>query len=124
MFDISYCKGSNTTCVVFNNIECIFRKSGINKYLTFCKYVKIIDEIEDQVLFIIDDENEDKKCIMGKDFNRFKFKTDDNLPYNKIISAAVCIISKSCVFEESNWCYPQIELQDCFYENSNYFVEN
>ena len=88
------------------------------------KYVKIIDEIKDQVLFITDDENEDKKFIMGKDFNRFKFKTDDNLPYNKKINVAVCIISISSVIEESNWCYPQIELQDCIYENSNYFVEN
>ena len=52
----------------FNEIECIFRKSGVFSYLIFCeteknkkmfdKYVKIIHKI------------------------RFKFKTNDNLPYN------------------------------------------
>ena len=32
MFDISYCEKSNMLNIVFNNIECIFRKSGINSY--------------------------------------------------------------------------------------------
>ena len=92
MFDVSYCEESNTPYIVFNNVECIFRKSGINKYLIFCeteknkkmldKYVKIIDEIKDQVLFIIDDENEVEIFIMGKDFMRFRFKPNDNLHYN------------------------------------------
>ena len=92
MFDVSYCEESNTPYIVFNNVECIFRKSGINKHLIFCeteknkkmldKYVKIIDEIKDQVLFIIDDENEVEIFIMGKDFMRFRFKPNDNLHYN------------------------------------------
>ena len=68
-----------------------FKKSGINSYLVFCeteknkkmlnKYVKIIDEIKDQVLSLIGDEN--KNFIMGKDCMRFRIKTNDNLPYNK-----------------------------------------
>ena len=33
MFEISYCEENNVPYIVFNNIECIFRKSGINKYL-------------------------------------------------------------------------------------------
>ena len=78
MFDINYCKENNTLYVVFNNIDCIFRKSGIFSYLIFCeteknkkmfdKYVKIIDEIKEQILFII----EGKNFIMGKDFMRLK----------------------------------------------------
>ena len=32
MFDISYCKESDTPYIVFNNTECIFEKSGINSY--------------------------------------------------------------------------------------------
>ena len=73
----------------------------------------MIDEIKDQTLFIIDDDI----FVIGKDFMRFKFKTNDNLPYNRKINAPVCVISISSVFEEKNWYYPQIELQDCFYEN-------
>ena len=54
MFEIIYEKESNTPYIVFNDIECIFRKSCINKYLVFCEieknktilknYTKIIDD--------------------------------------------------------------------------------
>ena len=37
MYEISYKKESNTAYVVFNNITCVFRKSGQNKYLIFCE---------------------------------------------------------------------------------------
>ena len=33
------------------------------------------------------------------------------------------VISISSVFREKDWYYPQIELQECFYEN-DYFVKN
>ena len=46
------------------------------------KYVKIIDEIKEEILFII----EDNFFLMGKDFTRFIFKTDDKLPYNQKIN--------------------------------------
>ena len=71
------------------------------------KYVKIIDQIKDQILFI----TEDISFIMGEDFMRFKFKTNDSLPYNQKINS---------VFEKNNWYYPQTNLQGCFYENCNY----
>ena len=47
--------------------------------LKYC--TNIIDELKDQILFI----TEDDFFVMGKDFNRFRFKTDDKLPYNKKI---------------------------------------
>ena len=100
MFEISCCKENNTPYIVFNNIECIFRKSEINSYLVFCeteenkemldKYAKIIDEIKDQMLFV----TEDTSFIMGKDFVRFRFKTNDNLPYNIKILNNIGIIHK------------------------------
>ena len=53
---------------------CIFRKSGAFSYSIFCesdqnknalnKYIKIIDEIKDQTLFIIYDDI----FVMGKSF--------------------------------------------------------
>ena len=91
MFDANYCKVNNKPYVVFNNIECIFSKSGVFSYLIFCetgknkkmldKYVKIIDEIKDQTLFITDDDI----FVIGKDFMRFKFKTNIILVYNQKI---------------------------------------
>ena len=100
IFDISCCKENNTPHVVFNNVECIFKKRKGRK---------------EEILFI-EDEKED--FIMAKDFMRFRFKTNDNLLYNQKIYVKVCVISISGVFEERDWYYPKTELQDCFYESS------
>ena len=85
MFEIRYCEESNTPYIVFNNIECIFRKSDINKYLVFCEteenermlknYTKIIDGIKDSILFV----TEDNVFIMDKDFIKIRFKTNKDL---------------------------------------------
>ena len=40
MFDINYCEENNVRYIVFNNVECIFRKSGIFSYLIFCETEK------------------------------------------------------------------------------------
>ena len=55
MFEISYGEESNTRYIVFNDIQCVFRKRGQDKYLIICeeneevfrKYKEIIDEIKD-----------------------------------------------------------------------------
>ena len=79
-------------------------------------YVKVIDGIKEEVLSFID-EFEDDLFILGKDFMRFKIKTDDNLVYNRKFNVPVCVISLSSVLQKGDWCYPQIRLQECFYEN-------
>ena len=116
MFELSYCEELNTPYIAFNDIEYIFRY----KHLVFCEtgknkkivenYTKIIDEIKDQILFITKDD----VFVMGNYFTGFKFKINDDLPYNKKINVAVCVISLNSVFEQG-WYYPQIELQECFY---------
>ena len=95
LYDIVCCEKNISPYIVFNNIECIFRKSGVFSYLIFCesdknkkkldKYIQIIDKIKEEILFLnIDkDENGDDLLVMGRDFMRFKFKTDHNLPYKK-----------------------------------------
>ena len=74
--------------------------------------------MKEEILSFLD-ESEDGLFILGKDFIRFKFKTDDNLPYNKKINAPVCVISISSVIEKRGWYYPQVKLQECFYEGDN-----
>ena len=39
---------------------------------------------------------------MGKDFMRFRFKTDDNLVYNLKINIPVCVISLSSVMQKGD----------------------
>ena len=72
----------------------IFCETDGNKKM-LDNYTKIIDEIRDQILFIAEDD----LFVMGRDFNRFKFKTNDALPYNKKINVPVCVISINNVFE-------------------------
>ena len=126
LLNMSYCEENNVPHIVFNNIECIFTKNCIFSYLTFCEsdknkemlddYVKLIDGIKKEVLSFID-EFEDNLFIMGKDFMRFKFKTNDKLPYNQKIDVPVCVISINGVLKKGDWYYPQIKLQHSFYEN-------
>ena len=87
------------------------------------KYVKIIDKIKEEILSLIvyDDDSfhiADDSFAMGKDFIRFKFKTDDKLVYNQKTNVPICIISISSVFGKGNWYYSQIELQNCSYESN------
>ena len=86
VFNMAYCEENNVPHIVFNNIECMFRKSSVIDYLIFCesdknkhmldRYVQVIDKIKEGILSFID-EYEDDLFILGKDFTRFKFKTSD-----------------------------------------------
>ena len=129
LFNMTYWEEYNVPHIVFNNIECVFRKSGVFSYLIFCEsdknkkmlddYVKVIYGIKFyyfvKLSFI--DEFEDDLFILGKDFMRFKFRTDDKLAYNKKNNVSVCVTSMSVVIKKGYWYYPQIRLQECFYEN-------
>ena len=113
----SYNEECNTPYVVFNNINCVFRKSGKDRYLIFCKtqenkrmsenYTKIFDEIKIQIVSITDDD----VFVMGKDFVRIKTETDDVLSYNEQINVPVCVIAISTIFKENEVYYPEITLQ-------------
>ena len=104
---IHYCEKSNTPYIIFNNVKCIFRKNGENKYLIICEsrknkemlksYTKIFDEIKKQIMFITGDE----VFVMGKSLTRFKIKTNNVLPYNEIINVSVCVIVIKGIFEEN-----------------------
>ena len=67
-----------------------------------------------------DDDNDDNDDINSR---RFKFKTDDNLLYNKKNNIPVCVISICSVIKKENIHYPIFRLQKCFYENES-FIKN
>ena len=37
LFNLCYCEGNSVQHILFNNIECIFKKCGIYSYLIFCE---------------------------------------------------------------------------------------
>ena len=96
----------------------IFFADGKNKNMIF-NYGKIIKKIEDEIFSFID-EFEDEKFIFDRDFMSFKFKTDDNVAYNKIINIPVCVISLHSITEKKLNYYTNFKLQKCLYENESF----
>ena len=99
------------------------------------EFFSFIDEFEDDDDFIFANDNftifrliKDNSVIDNSNDNdeddysltNFKFKTDDNLLYNKKINIPVCVISLSSVIKKENIQYPILRLQKCFYENESF----
>ena len=101
IFNLGYYSEDTVPHNFFNNIECICRKSVVFSCLIFCESdknkimldynVSIIDQIKEEILSWTD-EFEDGYFVMGKDFMRFKFRTNDKLVYNKVVNIPVCVI--------------------------------
>ena len=59
--------------------------------------------------------------IKIKDYDKFRFNSDIDLPVNTIIEFRSLLINVSCVIEKDNEYYPEIYLDECSYvKNSIY----
>ena len=88
--------------------DCIFA----NDNFTIFRLIK-----DNSVIDNNNDNDEDDYSLTN-----FKFKTDDNLLYNKKINIPVCVISQliSSVIKKESIPYPILRLQKCFYENESF----
>ena len=57
--------------------------------------------------------------IKIKDYNKFRFNSDTDLPLNTIIEFRSILINFSCVIKKDNECYPEIYLEECLYVKGN-----
>ena len=57
--------------------------------------------------------------IKIKDYNKFRFNSDTDLPLNTIIEFRSLVINVSCVIEKNNEYYPEIYLDECLYVKDN-----
>ena len=79
---------------------------------------KIINALDMLWSSIKDKINPDIKI---KDYDKFRFNSDLDLPVNTIIEFRSLLINVSCVIEKDNEYYPEIYLDDCSYiKNSIY----
>ena len=53
--------------------------------------------------------------IKIKDYDKFRFNSDTDLPLNTIIEFRSLVINISCVIEKDNEYYPEIYLDKCSY---------
>ena len=54
-----------------------------------------------------------------KDYDKFRFNSDIDLPLNTIIEFRSLVINVSCVIEKDNKYYPEIYLDECLYVKGN-----
>ena len=73
---------------------------------------KIINALDKVWLSIKDKIN---PSIKIKDYDKFRFNSDLDLPVNTIIEFQSLLINASCVIEKDNEHYPEIYLDDCSY---------
>ena len=57
--------------------------------------------------------------IKIKDYNKFRFNSDTDLPFNTIIEFLSILINVSCVIKKDNKYYPEIYLEECLYKKGN-----
>ena len=96
-----------------------------DKYLVVAKTVcnKDIIGVLDMLWGSIENKIEDKinpipnnyPNIKIKDYDKFRFNSDTNLPLDTLIEFRLLVINVSCVIEEDNKCYPEIYLDECLY---------
>ena len=100
----------------------IEEKNG-NKYLIFDsvdenkevlkKYADVWDGIKNKIKAI----NGGKENDYGKDYIKIKFISDDELPLNKLLTFHAMTIIIRSIFDEDGKLYPQLFLDDAFYES-------
>ena len=60
-------------------------------------------------------------CIKVKNYDKFRFNSDIDLPVNTIIEFRSLLINVSCVIEKDNEYYPEICLHDCSYVKTSIY---
>ena len=109
-----------------NHANGYIEENNGNKYLIFNdsadenkdilkKYKDVWNGIKNRINAI-----NDRKCSYQKCFMKIKFNSDDELPLNKPLKFHAVTIIIISVFEKDSKLYPQVLLDDTFYELNIY----
>ena len=94
------------------------------------KYLVVVSSVRNKniinVLDVVWSSIKDKinPGIKRKDYDKFKFNSDIDLPVNTIIEFRSLLINVSCVIEKDNEHYPEIYLDECSYIRNFFFCKN
>ena len=115
LYNICYSDKTGVPHIVFNNIDCYFKKSSDYNFLVFCDknknknmvniYLEFIKQLKDEIFSLID-EFEDEEFVFGYNSLGFRFKTDEYLVNDEKINIPVCVISLSSVIK-GKWIHFQ-----------------
>ena len=91
------------------------------------KYLVVVSSLRNKNIIValnmVWSSIEDKinPSIKIKDYDKFRFNSDIDLPVNTIIEFRSLLVNVSCVIEKDNEFYPEIYLDECSYvKNSIY----
>ena len=90
-----------------------------DKYLVVAKSVRnkniisVLDTVWPSIKNKIEDEINHN--IKLKDYDKFRFNSDIDLPLDTTIEFRSLVINISCVIEKNNEYYPEIYLHECLY---------
>ena len=91
-----------------------------DKYLVVAKSVRNKDIISVLDMMWGSIENKiNSNNIEIKDYDKFRFNSDIDLPLDTTIEFRSLVINVSCVIEKDNEYYPEIDLDECFYVKGN-----
>ena len=113
----------NPLYLLVNHASGYIEEKNGNKYLIFDdsvnenkgllkKYADVWDGIKNEIKAI----NSGEENNYRKDYTKFKFNSDDDLPLDKPLKFHAMTIIIRSVFEESGKLYPQVFLDDASYE--------
>ena len=112
----------NPLYLLFSELDQFIEEKEGRKYLNISltynnnnvliKYAEVWNGIKDQIKKI----NNGSGGEYAIDYTKIKLDSDDNLPLNEILKFRVLTIIIRNIFEKNGKYYPQIFLDDCFYE--------
>ena len=80
---------------------------------------KNITSVLDKIWESIENKIEDQINPNIKNFDKFRFNSDIDLPLNTTLEFRSLLINVSCIIEKDNEYYPEIYLDECLYVKCN-----
>ena len=106
---------SNPLCVKINSATGYFKEKNDDKYLILDstkEYESVWSEIRSEIKRI----NGGEKVFYEKNYCKIGINTEDDLPLKESLKFLTLIVNINLVLGVDNKLYPQICLDECFYE--------
>ena len=106
---------SNPLRIKIDSATGYFKEKNDEKYLILDstkEYESVWSEIRSEIKRI----NGGEKVFYEKNYCKIGINTEDNLPLEKSLKFLTLIVNINLVFQLNNKLYPQIYLDECFYE--------
>ena len=113
---------ANPLYLMINEMIGHFEEKNENKYLVLDdvdenkEVSKKYEEVWEGVKKEIETINGGEKIEYGKDYMKIRFKSNDDLPRNKLIKLHLLTIIIRCVISKDGKFYPQLFLDNALYE--------